>query len=62
MCLVGEIDELIYLKYFASCLAHSDNSVKLSNRVNIKHVYKKVTMDPMLEKSRYRKSGILHLE
>lgn len=29
MCLVGEIDELIYLKYFASCLAHSDNSVKL---------------------------------
>lgn len=42
--------------------ANSDNSVKLSNRVNIKHVYKKVTMDPMLEKSRYRKSGILHLE
>ena len=42
--------------------ANSDNSVKLSNRVNIKHVYNKVTMDPMLEKSRYRKSGILHLE
>lgn len=42
--------------------ANSDNSVKLSNRVNIKHVYKKVTMDPMLEKIRYRKSGILHLE
>ena len=29
MCLVGEINDLIYLKYFASCLAHSDYSVKL---------------------------------
>ena len=29
MCLVGEINDLIYLKYFASCLAHCDYSVKL---------------------------------
>ena len=33
--------------------ANSDNPAKLSNRVNIKHVYKKVIMDPMLEKIRY---------
>lgn len=32
--------------------ANSDNPVKLSNRVNIKNVYEKVTMDPMLEKIR----------
>lgn len=32
--------------------ANSYNPVKLSNRVNIKNVYEKVTMDPMLEKIR----------
>lgn len=42
--------------------ANSDNPVKLSNRVNIKHVYKKVIMDPMLEKIRYFTPRIVKIQ